>query len=238
MKDSELSRLSVLHGSWLEHWVRALVPLLIYVLLSYGLMALMPIAIDFGDDVTDVYAWGTIAICVVFVFWYGKVSFEWTNDLGQLSWREAVALIVLTACICLLSVWITQTFNMQKTIELTPLACIGIAIAMPVLQEIVFRGFLFTRLAHLVNVPGAMILSSLAFAFNFAGAGQMIYAFIMGVVMSALLYRFRTLWIPIVAHVLLSMVAYVGAYFEVTAAVAVLCVGAAVVSGWWLYKTR
>ena len=238
MKENKLPRASLLQGSWIEYWVRALAPLLIYVLSSYGLLALVPIAVDFGDNVTDVLAWGEITICIAFVFWYGKVSFEWTNDLGHLSWREVIAVSIFATCLCLLNVWVSQTFNTQDAVELTPMVFVGMIIAAPVLEEIVFRGFLFTRLVRLIDVPGAMILSSLAFAFGHTGAMHIVCAFIVGMALSVLLLRFRTLWVPVIAHILLNLTAYLGMYFEVTAVFALICLGLVVASGWWLYKTR
>lgn len=84
----------------------------------------------------------------------------------------------------------------------SPLAIIGTFLSTvliaPVFEELVFRGIIFQRWAYRWNVRVAIVLSSLVFAllhFSFS-------TFIVGIVLSLIYIRTRTLLIPIIMHAL------------------------------------
>lgn len=76
---------------------------------------------------------------------------------------------------------------------------VAIVIVAPVVEEILFRGFLLHRWAARWGTMAGVILSSALFAVMHI---ELVGHFIFGVAMSALYVRTRSLWVPIAAHAL------------------------------------
>jgi membrane protease YdiL (CAAX protease family) len=84
------------------------------------------------------------------------------------------------------------------------LAVPGIALAVPLMEEFVFRGALFSRLVlSPVGPPGAVVITSALWALMHASAAPWIFVsiiFLMGLVLGILLLRFGSLWVTIACH--------------------------------------
>ena len=76
------------------------------------------------------------------------------------------------------------------------LVVVGV-LAAPVVEELLFRGFLLHRWARRWGTPSAVVASSALFAVLH---GEWIGHFLFGVAMAALYLRTRRLWMPIAAH--------------------------------------
>lgn len=81
------------------------------------------------------------------------------------------------------------------------LEIISVAIAAPIIEEVVFRGLIYTRLRRAMSAPIAAGLSAAIFALAHGQIIAVIYAFIMGLILCFLMERFRSLWAPIILHV-------------------------------------
>jgi|GEM_PF-1958482 len=84
-----------------------------------------------------------------------------------------------------------------------------IGIYSPIVQEVVFRGLLLTSLVRPLGVPAAVAVSSAIFGVIHAGAGlaSVVDTFAVGIVLSVLYLRFRSLTAPIAAHIATNFVA-------------------------------
>jgi uncharacterized protein len=84
------------------------------------------------------------------------------------------------------------------------LAVPSIAIAGPVLEELIFRGAVFAALRQTsLGTLGAMVLTSAVWAVVHGSTAPWLFVgllFVMGMVLSWLLLRFGSLWVPIVCH--------------------------------------
>ena len=78
------------------------------------------------------------------------------------------------------------------------LAVSGVAAA--VMEELLMRGLFYGRLREMMEPGRAVFWSALAFAICHGNLVQGIYAFLMGCLLAFLKERFRTIWIPILAH--------------------------------------
>jgi uncharacterized protein len=74
---------------------------------------------------------------------------------------------------------------------------VGITVVAPVVEEILFRGFLLHRFAARWGTTAGIIVSSAFFAILHV---ELIGHFLFGVAMCALYIRSRSLWLPILAH--------------------------------------
>ncbi len=84
---------------------------------------------------------------------------------------------------------------------------LGVFIA-PIVEEIIFRGFLLNRIGTKWNIRTAIILSSLIFAL-----GHSIFfigAFVIGIVFCLLYIKTKTLLVPMSAHVLYNSIVWLG----------------------------
>jgi membrane protease YdiL (CAAX protease family) len=77
----------------------------------------------------------------------------------------------------------------------------------PVMEEIVFRGIILTRLAVKWDLKRAILISSLFFGLLHGDDGG-VGAFVFGVIMAVLYVKTRTLAIPIILHMLNNAIGY------------------------------
>lgn len=84
-----------------------------------------------------------------------------------------------------------------------------IGIYSPIVQEVVFRGLLLNSLIRPLGVPAAVAVSSAIFGALHAGSGPAwaVNAFAIGIVLSILYLRSRSLTAPIAAHIATNFVA-------------------------------
>ena len=73
-------------------------------------------------------------------------------------------------------------------------------IAAPVLEELFFRGMIYKRLRDIVNVKAAIVISALFFGAFHGNLVQLVYAFIIGLMLAYVYEKFKTIWVPIVFH--------------------------------------
>lgn len=86
---------------------------------------------------------------------------------------------------------------------------IAVAIIAPIIEEIVFRGLVFTRLNKGINTVVAVILSSLLFAIMHMQLIWIIYAFIFGIIFNLIYIRFKSLLANILLHMSYNSVPFI-----------------------------
>ncbi len=86
------------------------------------------------------------------------------------------------------------------------LAFPGITLAVPLLEELIFRGAIFSKLRHSrLGASGTIVLTSAAWAVMHVIAAPWLFVgliFLMGLVLGVLLVRFGSLWVTIACHCL------------------------------------
>ena len=75
----------------------------------------------------------------------------------------------------------------------------------PFVEELVFRGVLFRLFGKVCGAFSAMIITSLLFAISHTGAVQMIYTFILGIVLCVVRVRSASLWNAIALHLAFNL---------------------------------
>ena len=76
------------------------------------------------------------------------------------------------------------------------------AAIVPMVEELIFRGLVYRRLKFLVSTKMAMILSGLIFGIAHGNLIQGFYAFILGVFLAWIYETCKTIWAPIVFHMM------------------------------------
>ena len=83
------------------------------------------------------------------------------------------------------------------------LMLLNLLVAAPVVEEIVMRGVVYTRIENAVGSKSAIIISSLLFGLMHVSAGGLILAIgavLMGLVFALIFAKTNSLWVCIVAH--------------------------------------
>ena len=81
---------------------------------------------------------------------------------------------------------------------------IGLGIVIPIAEELMFRGILYKRFRERQGFWYSALWSALLFSFIHSTTTQMIYAFLLGVLLSYLYEKFGSFRAPVVLHILLN----------------------------------
>ena len=105
-----------------------------------------------------------------------------------------------------------------------------IAVAAPILEEVVFRGLIYTRLRRAMPVPAALILSSLLFGVAHGNLVQFVYATLSGLLLGWLFEKYHSIWASVLFHMAFNGASLLLVYFPFDALLfyALLCICAAV----------
>jgi membrane protease YdiL (CAAX protease family) len=97
-----------------------------------------------------------------------------------------------------------------QTVNLTLYFALTVLVA-PLVEEVLFRGFLFAGLRQSLNLPAAALLSSMVFGAAHLGLAvwSMAAVAVMGAFFAYLYERTGSLWPPVVAHTLHNLLAFV-----------------------------
>ena len=97
----------------------------------------------------------------------------------------------------------------QQTAQITYSAgflmqIIGLGVVIPVAEELMFRGILYKRFRERQGFWYSAVWSSLLFSFMHSNTTQMIYTFLLGVLLAYLYEKFGSFRAPVVLHILLN----------------------------------
>lgn len=97
----------------------------------------------------------------------------------------------------------------QQTAQITYSAgflmqIIGLGIVIPIAEELMFRGILYKRFRERQGFWYSALWSSLLFSLMHSNTTQMIYTFLLGILLSYLYEKFGSLRAPAVLHILLN----------------------------------
>lgn len=77
---------------------------------------------------------------------------------------------------------------------------LSIAVAAPVLEELLYRGLIFKRLRTYLKPVPSMLISAFVFGIMHGNAVQFVYAFILGIFMAFVYEKFKTIYAPMIFH--------------------------------------
>ena len=144
---------------------------------------------------------------------FGKIPFDYNwwplilMVLGGLAYSTGASVVVMYPLAKLNSEFVNDIMNSGPLSESAISSFILLVILAPLLEEMVFRGLLFTRLTNKWGTTRAMIVSSLFFGllhFPFNPIG----AFLLGIVACVLYARTRTLLLPIALHAMYNLLVW------------------------------
>lgn len=122
------------------------------------------------------------------------------------------------------------------------LLLLSIGILYPILEEVVFRGFIFNRLRKNTSLTKAIGIQAFLFGLLHFNAIQGSYAFLLGLLLAYICIWTGSIWAPIIIHVSLNSYSVVGTKFPqllegnilyASVSILVLVIGTLII-----YKTR
>lgn len=177
--------------------------------------------------IEGITAFLTIPVMLIF-FYRDRMKEKLTGIIPNKKaplWKYSMVLIIsLAMCFGLnnlitisnLSVVSEAYEETMKMLYTPPLAiqllCLGLLI--PVCEELVFRGLLFKRLRQQTSFLQAALYSSLVFGLLHVNLVQMLYGFILGMMLSYLYEKFGSVKAPILAHIAMNCFSVLATEFK------------------------
>lgn len=88
-----------------------------------------------------------------------------------------------------------------------PVQILGLGVLVPVAEELIFRGLIYTRMKRFFSVKMAIILSAVLFAIYHGNPIQMIFAFPMAVILAAVYEHGKAFVFPVLFHMGVNLTA-------------------------------
>ena len=89
-------------------------------------------------------------------------------------------------------------------------------VVVPIVEEVIFRGLIYTRMKKAMKVPAAIVLSGLVFGLMHGQILWITYTFIAGILFAVVMEKTRSLKASIVLHMALNSVSAVLGGIEIT----------------------
>lgn len=84
-----------------------------------------------------------------------------------------------------------------------------VSVLIPIIEELIFRGFFYDAIKLMANDVIAIIFSSIAFAVAHVDLRQALYALFAGVILAYIKYKYKSLIYPIILHLLMNLTSLV-----------------------------
>ena len=91
---------------------------------------------------------------------------------------------------------------------------LAVAVVAPITEEIIFRGFMLSRLRRSMPTAVAAIISSLIFAVAHGALVWMAYAFVLGIVLCYVATKYRSIVASMVLHIAFNLLGVIASNFE------------------------
>lgn len=194
-------------------------PVAVYFIISFSISFLLKvskIAIGMEDLIIILLAEQIVSLAVIVwiyrvqnktativTYRYGLASMGFKNTvLILLSTYLMLNITGLIALVLRLNERFPSYSEIMKILSEGPVAVrlAAIAILAPVLEEVLFRGIIFSRMREISNFHISAVISSLLWAAAHMNMVQGITAFVYGLFLSFLFEKFKALWVPMLSH--------------------------------------
>ncbi len=187
---------------------------------------------EFWNEFARGFSWVATAsyalIIIAYVIFFAIRRKRFADEVGlgrfQLSATPAIAAmgvgmqVVTTVTISILSAFLPWVYNSGEETNQSYEAMFGsgatvgmfvfIAVATPIIEEVVFRGLIYTRLKKAMPRGVALVLSSLAFGIAHGEFIRIVYAAVLGMLLAYLFDKYESLWPSIILHAAFNAVSF------------------------------
>lgn len=193
-------------------------PVLIHYLAAYIVVIVGRVGLHINDAALLTTAAALVVLPLFVQCCREDASAQGREFPGRLSWRAGVCIFVL-GVLCnwvltellnlflqLLPVQLPNTAQEALFAGSFPIQLIGIGVAVPLMEEVLFRGLVYQRLrGYTKTVWPAAALSAAVFALYHGNLIQMLFAFPMGLLLAELYRRWDTIKAPVLFHIAVNV---------------------------------
>ena len=205
-------------------FLTSVIPYLAAETLQYFLYSIVLLVGDFvaiPDSTLYLFSALIIAVCgIVFYFWYRyEIRGEARGSLKNLITFRGILLFLFlgigcqfffTGAMTLIKPLLTNVFSDYANVmegltsgNETVVLLLMIIIA-PVTEELIFRGVTLHRANRYVSFLGANILQAVLFGIYHGNIIQGVYASLLGFLLGAIYYKYKTIFAPILLHLIIN----------------------------------
>ena len=146
----------------------------------------------------------------LFLYFYHKEETLWPKQKKKITWyvvlETILAAVGLNFLFSALLSWIVADQGISNEAQDALLSgrmifqIFGMGIAVPITEELVFRGLVYQKLERYLSVRQAVLLGAAIFALYHGNIIQGLFAFLMGIILNLLYHHFEDLRVPILFH--------------------------------------
>jgi membrane protease YdiL (CAAX protease family) len=204
--------------------INTTVPYIAVEMLQYFLLSVIIYIQNYtaiSEDLLYILSAGIIAVSgIVFFFWYHyEISGEVRGRIHNLFTVKYISLFILlgigcqlffTGIMTLIKPFFTEVFSEYSEVleNLTAgnqiIVLLLMIVIAPVSEELIFRGVILHRANKIFSFMYANILQALFFGLYHGNIVQGIYAALIGFLLGAAYYKFRTIYASILLHVIIN----------------------------------
>ncbi len=183
------------------------------------------------DQISLFSAIATLVILIAFFLLRRKPPLREVGFLatrGRFVWTAAAITPLLYVAVSLVlsllpAEWMEDYAEASAALDQTGvLMILATVVAAPLVEEIIFRGLVLSRLRRVMPGWLAVLLSALAFGVCHGQIVWICYAFVLGLIFGTMALRSRSIWPSFVAHVLFNGIGQLAVYLPETDTAALL----------------
>lgn len=171
-----------------------------------------------GLYITLIAAIITIPILLIFYKKDKKRSYFSHEVSAKIKVNDLVVIMLLAVSSCALFNGLVTIANLEQYSKMYQqvnkiifdsgiiIEILAAGIFAPIVEEILFRGILYKRLKEYINPFAGIIISSLLFGIYHFNLVQAVYAFCVGCVFGYLMEKYKSIKVPILAHIVANMI--------------------------------
>lgn len=194
-----------------------LLPFVIYFFITM-LVSFIYVLINGGEKPNAVLVQGIANIFVFAALYPLYVTFKKRYDIVnyKFDFRTSLYMIPLALSICVIgnvlvdyipreteNMVTTEVYNLAREYNIY-LSLFIVSVLIPIIEELLFRGFFYDAAKILANDVVAIIFTSFAFAIAHFELRQSIYAFFAGLFLGYIKYKYKNIIYTIVMHLLMN----------------------------------
>ena len=195
-----------------------IIPIIIYIFITVLASAIISLIL-YGQKLNLMFIQGGVNICLIVALIPLYINFKNKYNLknNEFNFKYIVYIISIAISMCmLLNILIAfipreeENVVSKSIMELNDeyniyLTLFIVSIIVPITEELFFRGFIFDSIKLISNNIIAILVSSVFFGIVHSDFQQILYAFIVGIMLSYLKSKFNNLIYPIIMHSIMNM---------------------------------
>ena len=192
------------------------IPILIYIGITFFVAVVLDIVFNININPVLTTAIGEIISLLVLIPLFISAKKNRNDTIYKINLRNILYLIPIGVSLAIFSNFLLELINIlnnddaakyvtESIMSLSPILIIlTTVLTVPIVEELVFRGFIYKTLSNTTNKYLAMFISSLIFGLVHGNLSQGLYAFFVGFILCFVYEELNNLIYPIFLHAIMN----------------------------------